>query len=236
VTGLLLVAHGSRSPESAAETSAMVPLVAAALPGVTVDVGFLELTDPPAGPVLDRLVAGACDPLVVLPLMLLGAGHAKSDVPALVLEARQRHPAADIRLGAPLGITHGLVSMLGDAVVARGGTGMPLLLVARGTSDPDANGDACKAARLVGEWTGAPFVHTAFTGVTGPRVAEGLDVFARVVERAGRWLAPGGWLELEIGDDQGDAAAALLEAAGFDEVGVHPDLAGRDRILEGRRP
>jgi sirohydrochlorin ferrochelatase len=57
---------------------------------------------------------------------------------------------------------------------------VPLLLIARGTSDPDANGDAHKVARLLGEWTGAPFVHTAFTGVTTPRVADGLDVFARL--------------------------------------------------------
>ena len=35
-------------------------------------------------------------------------------------------------------------------------------------------------ARLLGEWTGAPFVHTAFTGVTAPQVADGLEVFARL--------------------------------------------------------
>ena len=61
-----------------------------------------------------------------------------------------------------------------------GGRGLPLLLVGRGTSDPDANGDAAKAARLVGEWSGAPFVHTGFTGVTGPSVPDALEVFARL--------------------------------------------------------
>jgi sirohydrochlorin ferrochelatase len=86
----------------------------------------------------------------------------------------------DIRLGSALGISHGLVGLVGEAVLERDGAGLPLLLVARGTSDPDANGDAHKVARLVAEWTGAPFVHTAFSGVTGPRVPEGLDVFARL--------------------------------------------------------
>jgi sirohydrochlorin ferrochelatase len=178
--GLLLVGHGSRSDQSTAEVRAIAALVASARPEVVVDVGFLEMSDPPAGPVLDRLAALGCDPVVVLPFVLLGAGHAKNDVPALVLEGRQRHPYADLRFGAPLGIDRALVAMLGESVLERGGAGRPLLVVARGTSDPDANGDAHKLARLVAEWTGAPFVHTAFSGVTGPRVPEALEVFSRL--------------------------------------------------------
>jgi sirohydrochlorin ferrochelatase len=180
VNGLLLVGHGSRSPQSADEVHAVTKLVAEVLPDVAVEVGFLEMNDPPAGEVLDDLVSRGCEPVVVLPLMLLGAGHAKSDVPAIVLDGRRRHPAADLRLGSPLGIGRDLVGLLGDSVVNRGGRGLPLLVIARGTSDPDANGDAHKAARLVAEWTAAPFVHTAFSGVTGPPVPAGLDVFARL--------------------------------------------------------
>ena len=178
--GLLLVAHGSRAPESLGEMQALCALVADAMPNAAVRLGFLEMSDPPAGRALDDLVAGGCDQVAVVPLMLLAAGHAKSDVPAVVLEGRQRHPRADIALGHPLGISYPLVALLGEAVTAAGAQGLPLLLIARGTSDPDANGDAAKAARLVGEWSGAPFVHTAFTGVTGPRVPGGLDVFARL--------------------------------------------------------
>ncbi|MGH9224253.1 MAG: sirohydrochlorin chelatase [Acidimicrobiales bacterium] len=179
MNGVLLVGHGSKSDQAAAELRALADLVAAALPDEAVDLGFLELTDPPAGQVLDGLVDQGCRRIVVLPLMLLGAGHTKSDVPAIVLEARDRHPPVDVRLGGPLGVAHDLVAALGQAIAP----GLPLLLIARGTSDPDANGDACKVARLLAEWTGAPFVHTAFTGVTGPCVADGLDVFARLGHR-----------------------------------------------------
>jgi release factor glutamine methyltransferase len=65
---------------------------------------------------------------------------------------------------------------------------------------------------------------------------DGLDVFRRLAGRAGHWLAPGGRLFAEIGEDQAEAAAALLTAAGLAEVVVHQDLVGRDRILEGTRP
>ncbi len=180
MNGLLLVGHGSRSPESVKEMQAIADLVAASAPDAMVRLGFLEMSDPPAGAALDELVDQGCRPVVVAPLMLLGAGHSKSDVPAVALEARERHPGVDIRMGSPLGVAHALVATLGDAVLLAGGGGLPLLVLARGTSDPDANGDAHKAARLVAEWTSAPFVHTAFSGVTGPLVPEGLDVFARL--------------------------------------------------------
>ena len=65
---------------------------------------------------------------------------------------------------------------------------------------------------------------------------DGLDVFRRLAERAPHWLAPGGRLYAEIGEDQAEAAATLLTAAGLAEVAVHQDLVGRDRIVEGTRP
>jgi release factor glutamine methyltransferase len=66
--------------------------------------------------------------------------------------------------------------------------------------------------------------------------ADGLDMLRRLAPRAGHWLAPGGRLLCEIGEDQAQAAAALLTTAGLAEVAVHPDLVGRDRIVEGTRP
>ncbi len=226
--GLLLVGHGSRSGAGTAEMVAIAGLVRAALPDVIVDAGFLEMSDPPAGPVLDRLAAAGCRRVVVLPLVLLGAGHAKSDVPALVLEGQARHPDVHVHLGSPLGISHDLVGLLGGALQAAGGSGLPLLLVARGTSDPDANGDAHKVARLLGEWTGAPFVHTAFSGVTGPRVADGLEVFARLGYRrmavAFWFLCTGVLVERARADMAAFAAATGVRVVDGGYLGPDPRL------------
>jgi len=65
---------------------------------------------------------------------------------------------------------------------------------------------------------------------------DGLEVFRRLAGRASHWLVPGGRLYAEIGEDQAEAAAALLTAAGLAEVAIHQDLVGRDRIVEGTRP
>jgi release factor glutamine methyltransferase len=63
----------------------------------------------------------------------------------------------------------------------------------------------------------------------------GTDVHARLVGAAEQWLAPGGWLVMEIGASQGPEVTALMAGA-FADVAILPDLAGRDRVVRGRRP
>lgn len=65
---------------------------------------------------------------------------------------------------------------------------------------------------------------------------DGSAELAAISEGAARWLAPGGWLVLEIGSRQGEVARLLLSSAGLAEVEIRPDLAGLDRIALGRRP
>jgi release factor glutamine methyltransferase len=63
----------------------------------------------------------------------------------------------------------------------------------------------------------------------------GRDVTATVAAAAVDVLIDGGALVLEVGDGQAQATAALLASLGYAEVRTTPDLAGRDRVVEGRR-
>jgi release factor glutamine methyltransferase len=63
---------------------------------------------------------------------------------------------------------------------------------------------------------------------------DGLAVIRRIASEARAWLRPGGWLVLEIGDRQGSAVRALLARRAYAAVAVRRDLAGRERIAEGR--
>lgn len=173
--GLLLVGHGSRSEAGRDELLQLGELVIRDAPDVAVEAGFLELSSPPAGSALDRLVSRGIKRASIVPLMLNAAGHSKSDVPAVVLEGRRRHEEVELRYGRPLGPDHAILSLARRRIAAAGGEGLPLALLARGTSDPDANADACKAGRLVGECAGSPVVVTGFSGVTWPSVPEALD-------------------------------------------------------------
>lgn len=66
--------------------------------------------------------------------------------------------------------------------------------------------------------------------------ADALAAYRAILAGAPAHLVPGGALMVEIGAAQGPAVAALFAAAGFAEVAVHPDLAGRDRVVSGRLP
>lgn len=179
--GLLLVAHGSRSAAGQREIEQLTALVAAtAPPDVLVDMGYLELSHPPAGVALDRLVAAGAREIAVVPLMLLAAGHSKSDVPAVVLEGRERRPGVTLRYGRPLGVDQVLIDLAQRRIRAAGVAGAAVALIARGTSDPDANADACKISRLVAEATGAGVAVTGFSGVTWPDVPAALEQLHRL--------------------------------------------------------
>jgi release factor glutamine methyltransferase len=62
----------------------------------------------------------------------------------------------------------------------------------------------------------------------------GLEALRTIVAGAPQHLVPGGWLIVEHGDTQGEAVRGLFEAAGFDDVRTHRDLADRERCTEGR--
>ncbi len=66
--------------------------------------------------------------------------------------------------------------------------------------------------------------------------ADGLDLLRRIISEAPKHLNGGGWLLCEIGHDQGAAASALFEQAGFEDVSVKKDYGGCDRVVSGRMP
>jgi release factor glutamine methyltransferase len=69
--------------------------------------------------------------------------------------------------------------------------------------------------------------------VAGPTGREHLE---HLVDAAYAWLAPGGALVLELAPHQADRITAAAHERGYEDVGVHVDLAGRQRVLSARRP
>ncbi|HEY2036135.1 MAG TPA: peptide chain release factor N(5)-glutamine methyltransferase [Steroidobacteraceae bacterium] len=74
-----------------------------------------------------------------------------------------------------------------------------------------------------------------------PRLAlvadeDGLAALHRIIQDAPQHLEPGGWLLLEHGATQAAAVAGALVARGFAQVRSHRDLAGRERMTEGKWP
>ena len=64
--------------------------------------------------------------------------------------------------------------------------------------------------------------------------ADGLDVYRRLLDQARMLLKPGGAFAFELHEDRLDEAARLAREAGYEDVRVVADLAGRPRVLTAR--
>jgi release factor glutamine methyltransferase len=70
-----------------------------------------------------------------------------------------------------------------------------------------------------------------------PRVAlVGTTQTRDVARHALTALRPRGYLVVEVADQRAGEAASMLEEFGYEDVRLSPDLTGRERIAEGRRP
>lgn len=177
---LLLIGHGSRSPAGVAEYWRFAEVLRAEAPALDVGCGFIELAEPDLDAAVDGLVGRGAASVVGVPLVLLGAGHLKSDGPAALARARHRHPGVAFHYGRHLGAHPVLLEVAGqrmaEALPAPGGRGRAaVVLVGRGSSDPDANADLCKVARLLADSRGVDLVEPAFVSLARPSVAEALD-------------------------------------------------------------
>ena len=130
-----------------------------------------------ASPVAASPAAAHPAAMVAVPLMLSAAGHAKGDIPAALARERTRHPGLTWTYARPLGPHPALLDLLAARIsaVADPAVAPAVLLVGRGSSDPDANADVVKTARLLWEGRAYPLAETAFVSLTAPSVAEGLD-------------------------------------------------------------
>jgi len=175
----LVVGHGSRDPRGAREFHELVGLVRERNPGLPVEGGFIELSRPPISECVNRLAQDGARNVAAVPLMLLAAGHAKDDIPATLVREGMDHPEMDFRYGRALGVRPELLELMDERISAvvpeAEKPDTAVLVVGRGSSDPDANSDIAKITRLFYEGRPYPMVESAFISMTPPGVGEGLD-------------------------------------------------------------
>jgi sirohydrochlorin cobaltochelatase len=175
---LLLVGHGTRDDAGVAEFGKFIARVQGRLP-IDVAGGFIELSPPPLTEAVAELVARGHRRLAAVPLILVSAGHGKGDIPGALARESIRHPGLSYVYGRPLGPHPLLLSLLDErlnTVLGRAERAdTAVLLVGRGSTDPDANAEIYKVARLLWEGRGLGAVETAFVSLTRPDVPAGLE-------------------------------------------------------------
>ena len=224
---LVALAHGSRDPRSAATINALVAEVRSLRPDLKIERAFLDLAKPSLDTTIDRL-ARKHDEIVVVPLLLTEAFHAKVDVPSAVAAAAARRPDVQIRATPILGLEARFLEVLDlrmrEALsAARARELDALVLAAAGSSDPLANQSVARLARLWGSHHKLP-VTAAFASSSPPATGEAVRAFRKEGRRhvavASLFLAPGFLPER--------AAELALEAGAVavsEPLGAHPEIA-----------
>ncbi|MHB8577339.1 MAG: sirohydrochlorin chelatase [Dehalococcoidia bacterium] len=188
---ILLIGHGSKDPAGEHEFR----LFASALErriGCFVQPAFLEFNDPPIADAIRRCADAGARRIVVMPLFLGAATHQKNDVPATVNWARGQYPGVSFAYGAPLG-AHALIAralavrtldaLKGMATAAAALDSTSILLVGRGSRDPDSNSELYKVGRLLYEGRGFGWVEACYIAISRPDLPEGLERCLRLGAR-----------------------------------------------------
>lgn len=225
MTVLLGVAHGSRHQGSQDVVRALLTRASDLRAGLRAEPAYVDNVSPSIRSALQALVEVGVQDVAVVPLLLGAASHAKTDIAASVQAARQVHPGLRLRYGRPLGSHPALVEVLVRRLREAGARDdEPVLLVAGGSLDPDANAQVAATARLLFEGRSYPVVELAFASTSRPSVPEALERLRllgfRRIAVARYFLGPG---------RLADAVARDAAAAGV-EVVVSAPLGCADEI------
>jgi sirohydrochlorin cobaltochelatase len=182
VRAILFVGHGSRDPEGNSQVLQFIENMKAAWDeSLLIETCFLEFERPTVNQGIDVCVEKGADQIVVIPIMLLPAGHSKIHIPAAIDEAKKKYPHVQLTYGRPIGIHEETFEILTTRLKEIGenldnpASDTAILLLGRGGSDPDANSELYKITRLLWEKTNYKLVEPAFMGVTDPLVEEGVE-------------------------------------------------------------
>ena len=179
--GVMICGHGSRSKSAVAEFSVLAEKLPAYFPADwETEYGYLEFANPVIRDGLDRLREKGCTKILAVPGMLFAAMHSKNDIPTVLNTYAAKHDI-EISYGCELGVDAKMIAAAGARVQqaidkANQEQGFIenhdtcLVVIGRGASDPDANGNVAKIARMLFEGMGLGWCETGYSGVTFPLV------------------------------------------------------------------
>jgi sirohydrochlorin cobaltochelatase len=185
-TAVLLCGHGSRDPEAIVEFEELAAALRPRLPDVDFATGYLEFARPTIQDALTALAARGARRVLAVPGMLFAASHVKNDLPWELNSFAADNPGVEVRFGRDLAVDPKLLLAASERIAAaepRKGADRSdslLVVVGRGTNDPDANSNIAKVARMLWEGMGFGWAETAFSGVAHPRVDAALMRAARL--------------------------------------------------------
>jgi sirohydrochlorin cobaltochelatase len=188
--GVMICGHGSRSQAAVDQFSVLADKLPAMLPpDWLVEYGYLEFANPVIRDGLDKLREAGCTKILAVPGMLFAAMHSKNDIPTVLNTYATKHDI-EISYGRELGVDPKMIKAAGsriqqaidsaNAVKHVDNHDTCLVVIGRGASDPDANGNVSKIARMLHEGMGFGWLEVGYSGVTFPLVEPALQHAAKL--------------------------------------------------------
>jgi sirohydrochlorin ferrochelatase len=181
-TGLLLVGHGSREPAGRDEFLDAARLVAERAGASPLEGCFLEFAEPTIAQGFAALALGGPRRIVVVPVLLFAAGHAKRDIPAAVAAAAADYSDIAVHASAHLGCHDAILELsrlrYDEALTLRSHVAVDdtlLVMVGRGSHDDDATAEMRRIVELRCQATPVRRALTCFVAMAEPSLTSALD-------------------------------------------------------------
>ncbi|MHB0798744.1 sirohydrochlorin chelatase [Bacillus thuringiensis] len=136
---VLYICHGSRLKTAKEEAIQFITSCMSRIEANIQEVCFLELANPSIEDGFRTCVKRGATEIIAILVFLLAAGHVKKDIPFELVKLKNQYPNVKVTYGNPFGVSETLIKSVynGSGIEKEGKAEVTLLLVARGSSDPE---------------------------------------------------------------------------------------------------
>ena len=181
--GIILCGHGSRRKSGTDAFKGLVSILKERYKDYEVDYGFLEFNHPLYEAAVERLYQKGVRTIYALPVILFAGAHAKNDIPYELNTIQSRYSDLTIKMGRHIGTSSFLVDLSQKILTEKEAElgaidrkDCALVVVGRGTTDPDANSDVHKLCSMIWEGMGFGFATVGYSGTAYPKIADTLPM------------------------------------------------------------
>lgn len=180
--GILLCGHGSRREAAVTSFKRLVSILKERYQDTyEVDYGFLEFNHPTYEAAVERMYLNGVRKIYALPIILFAGSHAKNDIPFELNTLQTYHDDLTISMAKHIGVSSFLLDLSVKRIEETEAQLSPidrketcLVVVGRGTTDPDANSDVAKLTNMLWEGLGFGFATVGYSGTAYPNIKESL--------------------------------------------------------------
>ncbi len=174
---VLYISHGSRMKEAQAQVCEFMKKCMASIEIPIQEYCFLELAPPSLEEGVKRCVERGATRIAAVPFLLLLAGHAKCDIPQQLSRLQRKFPKISFTYGRPLGVNDEMIEILLERMLQKQNAiaqDARVLLVGRGSSDPQIKYDFHEIEQRLKQKTGLANVKTCYLAACKPDFETGL--------------------------------------------------------------